>query len=177
MEYEEIDRPDWIDYYIDMAFFASQRSEDPNTQHGCILTTKSYHIIGTGYNALARKTTKGLISNTRPKKYQRIIHAEENALLNCMVAPKLLADGAIAFVTAKPCIRCLDRMWNSNIDTIYWADTGYNFVGWESESEDFDALVEDVGLSVYKVVPNLKWLEKPIETIKKYNKLNTVKCQ
>ena len=162
-QYIQVERPDWNEYFLGLCFFIARRSEDANTRHGCILTDQNHHIIGTGYNSLPRGITPGLLPNTRPLKYQYMIHAEENALLNTTLDPWLLNEGGICYCTAKPCLRCLYRLWNKNIRTMYVADTGYHFQDYEKEQEDFDAFVEDTGINILAIKPNLEWLKEPME--------------
>lgn len=164
--YKTVDRPNWHDYFLGLCFFISQRSEDANTTHGCILTDQHNHIIGTGYNSLPRGITPGLLPNTRPLKYPFMIHAEENALLNTTLDPWLIDKGGVSYTTARPCLRCLYRLWNKNIRTIYIADMGYHFQDYEQEKDDFDAFVEDTGIRIVVMKPNLEWLQKPMEYLK-----------
>jgi dCMP deaminase len=166
--YVEVDRPSWIDYFLGLAFCVAERSEDAETHHGCILTTPNNHIIGTGYNSLPRGISKGLLPNTRKeeKKYLHIIHAEINSLFNKVLDPWLIPEGCIAYVTAKPCLKCLYSLWNNNVRTVYYAETGYHFQGHESETEYFYKFVEDVGMKINVVEPKLEWLLKPIKRLK-----------
>lgn len=159
-DFKKIDRPDWNDYFIGLCFLISQRSEDANTKHGCILTDQNHHIIGTGYNSMPRGISDGLMPNTRPNKYKYMIHAEENALLNTTLDPWLIPKGGVSYCTAKPCLRCLYRLWNKNIQTLYVAETGYHFQDYENEREDFDAFISDTGIKIYEIKPNLTWIKK-----------------
>ncbi len=171
IEYITVDRPSWIEYFLGLCFYIARRSEDPNTQHGCILTDQHNHIIGTGYNSLPRSISPGLLPNTRPLKYQHMIHSEENALLNTTLDPWLIPEGGIAYVTGRPCLRCLYRLWNKNIQTIYYVDSDYHFKDYEEEKENFTAFVEDTGIVIYAIKPKLEWLKVPLEKLKASNLL------
>jgi dCMP deaminase len=159
--YKNVDRPGWIDYFLGLAFVMAERSEDSDTKHGCILVDQNNHIVGTGYNSLPRGTSNGSWSNTRPLKYKYMIHAEENALLNKTV----LSNNLTAYVTAKPCFSCLTRLWNGNINRVYYVESNYHFAGWEDEVEDFNKFLEDVGMIVHPVIPFLGWLKRPLERL------------
>jgi dCMP deaminase len=165
-DFVEVDRPSWTNYFLGLAFLVSERSEDPDTKHGTILTDRYNHIIGTGYNSLPRGISKGLIANTRPKKYERMIHSEENALLNKTLDPWLIPSGAVAYITGKPCLRCLDRLWNSHIKTIFYAQTGYHYKDYEKEQAAFDEFVEDTQIEIKEVRPEFEWIIRRMDQYK-----------
>lgn len=164
--YVPVERPTWEEYFLGLCFFVAERSEDANTHHGCILTNRENHIIGTGYNGFPKGGTPGLMPNTRPDKYKFIIHAEENALLNTTVDPASIPLGAIAYITGRPCLRCLYRLHNKNIRKLVVADTGYDFKDYQSEESDFNAFVQDRGIEVEVVRPHLTWLRNPIDRLR-----------
>ena len=96
----------WDEFFIGVAELASRRSKDPDTRCGaCIVDPKTNRIISVGYNGLPRGLdddgvylkyeynkpesflTKQSSINydywTKPDKYEFVVHAEENAILNC----------------------------------------------------------------------------------------------
>lgn len=163
--YKEVERPTWENYFLGLAFDIAERSEDAETHHGAVIVDPRFnHILGTGYNSFARGVQPYELPNVRPEKYSNgnIIHAEENAVLNTRENLFHLPDGATIYITAKPCLSCLYRMSNANIRTIYYAETGYHFKGYESEAEDFTSFVKRRSLSVYSIEPDLTWLKKPL---------------
>jgi dCMP deaminase len=163
--YKPLDRPTWENYFLGLAFFISERSEDAETQHGCIIVDPVFHhILGTGYNSLAKNVEPYELPNVRKDgaKYPHMIHAEENACLNTRADLFMIAQGAIAYVTAKPCLGCLYKLYNKNIRTIYYAETGYHFQGYEAEAEHFDAFVNNRRLLVYSIKPDPSWMKRPL---------------
>lgn len=163
--YRAVDRPDWTNYFLGLCFLISERSEDAETHHGCILTDQNHHIIGTGYNSLPRGISPGLLPNTRPLKYPFMIHAEENALLNTTLDPWLIPEGGICYCTARSCLKCLYRLWNKNIRQIIYADVGYHFKDYESEAGDFEDFVRETGINLVSVKPDLRWLKRPLDRL------------
>jgi dCMP deaminase len=165
-DFIEVNRPSWTNYFLGLAFLVSERSEDPDTHHGTILTDRHNHIIGTGYNSLPRGISKGLIANTRPKKYERMIHSEENALLNKTLDPWLIPSGAVAYITGKPCLRCLDRLWNAHVTTLFCADVGYHYKDYEKEQTAFDEFVADTGIEINFIRPEFEWIRRRMDQYK-----------
>ena len=66
---DKMGRPDWIDYFISMAFLVAQRSLDPSTKHGCIVTCEDKTILAVGYNGPPRNCIDENVPLDRPKKY------------------------------------------------------------------------------------------------------------
>ena len=67
---KEKEKPSWTDYLMSIALVASTRSEDAQTQHGCVITDEKKRIIGVGYNSFPRKMPDSKLPNLRPKKYK-----------------------------------------------------------------------------------------------------------
>lgn len=152
-----MNRPNWVDYFLGLAFVVSQRSRDSQTKHGCVLTDRNNHILSTGYNSFARGRDDKNLDNTRPGKYPHIIHSEENSLLSCPISLWQVQGGAIGYITGSPCYRCLQRLWNANVTTLYIADRR----GWqldEQEKDDIDQFLMETKMEVYRVTPNLDFL-------------------
>ena len=53
-----------------------------------------------------------------------MIHAEENAIMNCSKNPLDLPEGAAIYITGVPCVNCLQRIVNFGINEVYIADRG-----------------------------------------------------
>jgi dCMP deaminase len=120
----DLRRPDFNEYFLMIAFVVSLRSEDKFIRHGAVIVNKaSNHIIGTGYNATLRGSDKKLINlDDRDSRRLWMIHAEDNAIMNCTKNPLDLYQGASIYVTGVPCITCLQKVINFGIREIYFAD-------------------------------------------------------
>jgi dCMP deaminase len=150
--------PDWIDYFLGLAFVVSSRSKDAQTKHGCIITDQNNHIIGTGYNSFPRQSLDNILPNLRPEKYSEMTHSERNALSNLTISPWSIVGGGIAYVTGKPCLDCLYALWNTNINTIYAA----NRQGSVLESKDiekFNFFITTHDINYKEINPNLSFLK------------------
>ena len=113
---KDIVRPSADEIFLEMAFTASKRSHDAQTQCGCVLT-KNGAVISTGYNGFIREINDEVLPNTRPDKYPFMIHAEHNAILSCARRGES-TDGATAYITSGPCLGCLQLLWQAGIKKI-----------------------------------------------------------
>jgi len=114
----KISRPSWDDWLMGMCFWVSLRSPDPATKHGAILCNERHQILGVGYNAFPRGCKDSEMPLSRPEKYDVIVHAEENCLLNSQNL--LLHSGLVMYITGFPCSRCFVKIMQCNIKKIVY---------------------------------------------------------
>lgn len=151
----------WIDYFLGLAFVASQKSHDIHTQHGCIITDSNNRILGLGYNGFPRGLDDEALPKTRPEKYDWMIHAERNALSNCTIRPE---DG-IAYVTGQCCNDCIMALWQEGIKTVVMADNHGTHLFDEKQQKIFDTFVSMSGIKIIKAKPDLSWLKRCIQDV------------
>lgn len=104
-------RPSWTDYFLSMAKLASTRSSDAETKHGCVIVDEHNRIIGVGYNSFPANMPDDSLPNMRPHKYKWMVHAERNALANCIIRP----ENCTAYITGPPCLDCAKALYQEGI--------------------------------------------------------------
>lgn len=152
---------DWIAYYIGLAYVVSKKSHDLQTQHGCIITDRKNRVLGMGYNDFPRGLNDSELPNTRPDKYPWMIHAERNALANCVVRP----DDGIAYVTGQCCNDCIMALWQEGIGTVYMRQSHGTVLFDEKAQKIFDTFISMSKINIIYVDPNLEWLRHSIGVI------------
>lgn len=110
-----LQRPSWGEHAMNLAFAASNRSEDLNVKVGAAILDKYGMVLGVGYNG----TVPGIDIDWSNREQRRpfVIHAEANALR--YVTPNLARGGLMA-VTYFPCANCLLLAASYGIFDIYW---------------------------------------------------------
>ena len=94
----------WDKRFLRLADEVASWSKDPSTKVGCVLVDDKKRVIGLGYNGFARGVPdKATSYQNRPLKYQMIIHAEANAILNAVGN----TEGSHAYVSQRPCASCM----------------------------------------------------------------------
>jgi dCMP deaminase len=156
-----MERPSWTNYFLGLAKVVSQRSHDSQTQHGCVITDSNNRVLGIGYNGFPRGLDDKLLPNTRPEKYPWMIHAERNALSNCLVRPE---DG-IAYVTGQCCNDCAMALWQEGVTTIVMWDGHGTHLFDELSQQRFDTFIEMSGITIKYITPDLSWLKQLIGVI------------
>lgn len=110
----------WDKMFFREAALWRQNSHDLQTQCGCVLV-KDKTSISTGYNGFVRDINDDILPRERPKKYPFMIHAEANAIYNAVRLGRSTLD-ATAYVTAAPCIACLQMLYQCGIKEIKFTD-------------------------------------------------------
>ncbi len=106
-----INRPTWDNYFIGLAYYASTRSHDSETQVGCVIVSQN-RVISMGYNGFCEGVDESQLPTTRPNKYPFMVHAEENAISNMLINPPSVKN---AYITHMPCNRCAKLLWQNGI--------------------------------------------------------------
>lgn len=155
-------RPNWDNYFLSIAFIVSARSRDEETKHGTVIVDKNNLILGTGYNSFIKGVDDASLPSLRPNKYPFMIHSELNAVLNCKVLPREVLGGGKAYVTGKCCNHCLQSLIQAGVNEIYMADRQ----GTELESEDtekiFKTIVSESKIKINVIKYDLNWIKQII---------------
>lgn len=134
----------WDLRFLDLTEIVASWSKDPSTKCGCVLVDPDTNrIAGVGFNGFPRGMVDNEeLYNDRPTKYSRVLHAEENAILNTF--EKL--EGYTAYVTGPPCNHCALHLIQAGIQRVVcrkptqdylsrWGETREQTIGFFAEVE------------------------------------------
>lgn len=119
-------RPRWFDMFFGDTLYWSYKSHDAQTQCGCVLV-RDNTIVTQGYNGFMRNINDYALPNLRDDgsgeldKYPFMIHAEHNAIINCARLGQSTV-GLDCFVTGKPCISCLQLLYQAGIANVFYSN-------------------------------------------------------
>jgi len=120
-------RPSKLQNYMDIAETVAKRSHDAETQVGALLiNNKSGAILATGFNGFIKSAPDAILPNTRPDKYEYILHAEMNLLTNC-ARHGISMDDSFLVCTLSPCKLCMRLMINSGVNLVIAKDLYRDF--------------------------------------------------
>lgn len=143
----------WDLRFLELAKNVSTWSKDPSTKVGAVIV-KDRKILATGYNGFPRgiKDTPERY-NDRPLKYQYVVHAEVNAVLNSVAD----VSGSVLYLYpgASPCCECAKVIIQSGIRRVI--GTKFNFdtlPGWREGIDRALAMLEEAGVEVCEVEVN-----------------------
>lgn len=124
------------------AVVALNMSKDQSIKVGAIVVTPDGRQLSTGYNGFPIGVQENPEKWQRPIKYEYVVHAEINALLNAPFDVK----GCTLYTTLKPCTACMGKILNAGIKRVVWQrhprqdDPTANF--WGETWEDLRQYVE-----------------------------------
>ncbi len=112
----------WNVRFMQMAQMISGWSKDNSTKVGCVIVSPEKAILSMGYNGFPRGVDDTpQYRQERPTKYEFVVHAEENALLNAGRNGTRLSGG-ILYVTMPPCTRCAGSIIQSGIKEVIYLE-------------------------------------------------------
>jgi dCMP deaminase len=113
----ELIRPEWDDYFLDIAETVAKRSTCTRLHVGCVIT-QGNRIIATGYNGAAAGKDHCYYRGCLMEQGHcvRTTHAEMNALMYLGNYTKFLS----AYVTHKPCEGCTAWLLANNIKKVHF---------------------------------------------------------
>lgn len=146
MEHETpMKRPDWSEYFIEVAQVISKRSTCLRRRYGAVIVRDNV-IVSTGYNGSPRgevncidtgKCVRQELHVPKGERYELCssVHAEQNAIIN--YDPSMMqgatiyiagfnADGSVA--SGKPCLLCGRMIANARIAKIVYRDESGNLI-------------------------------------------------
>lgn len=151
----DMKRPSWTDYFLGLAKVVSQRSHDIHTKHGCVITDRKNRILGVGYNGFPSGMNDSCLPTSRPEKYSWMIHAERNALSNCVIRP----DDGVAYVTGQSCNDCIMSLWQEGIRKVVMIDAhGTELFDVEAQKR-FDFFISQTKIEIEKIDVDFSWLK------------------
>lgn len=113
-------RPDWDEYFIEMARLAAKRATCPRRQVGAVLV-KDQRLIATGYNGAVRGAPHCQDDGCLMVDGHcvRAVHAELNAILQCAVYG-VSSKGAEMYCTDFPCVACAKSIVQAGITRLVY---------------------------------------------------------
>lgn len=129
---KKIKRPDWDEYFLDIAKLVSRRSTCLRRQVGALIV-KNRRILTTGYNGTPTGITHCEVTGCLREKLKvpsgerhelcRGLHAEQNAIIQAALYGVNIEGGTL-YCTNQPCSICAKMLINAGIKEIVM-ESGY----------------------------------------------------
>lgn len=138
-------------HYLRLAWVTAMNlSKDPSTKVGAVIVTEDTRMVSIGYNGFPRKLEETPERWEKPLKYEYVIHAEMNAIMNCPFDTK----GCTLYCTHQPCHRCLVHMVNAGIKRVVYNLEYRNLTHrdiWDETAKLFEEVIQVEDLQCQKI--------------------------
>jgi len=147
--------PSWDETFMHEVYWWARRSKDPRTKIGAVLVLPGdKDPISHGYNGFARAVNDNDMRRwERPEKYEWIVHAEDNAVLNCARKGQS-SKGAIMYTQGVPCTRCADAVIQGGIVEVvvheqwqYW-EKKFGWDKWIDSARRSEQKFKEAGVNI-----------------------------
>jgi dCMP deaminase len=160
----------WHSMFMGVALLAAARSKDGRKRNGACIASADNKILGVGYNGLPRGCDDNdasywadIDSDPLQSRHSYIVHAEVNAILNCVVLP---LTGSTIYATQFPCPRCVQSIIQVGIKRVVYLEKKSHHVASNGAS---DKMLADAGVEVLPLdeleAPAAVWCDKLDEFI------------
>lgn len=143
---------DWDEYFMRMCYLIAQKSIDPKTKIGSVLT-RSKNIISTGYNSFPRKVLDlPERYNNRELKRKMVSHSEENTILTS-ARLGVNTSGTTLYTLSYPCHICCKALIQGSVErvVIHKQWPGFNHTKEWVESIDLAKIMfKEAGIEVIR---------------------------
>ncbi len=142
----------WDEYFMGVALLAAQRSKDPNTQVGACIVSNTNKILSTGYNGFPMGCSDDEYPWNRDEglgetKYQFVVHAELNAILN---AEGSNVRGSRVYVALFPCHECAKAIIQAGMSEVIYLSDKYADTPSTKASK---RMLESAGVTLRQIKP------------------------
>ncbi len=112
-------RPGYNEWQLHKASVVATRSRDPSTKCGAVIIRPNKTVCSEGYNGFPKNMEdRPEWYEDRSEKYDRVIHAEMNAIKHANEDIK----GYTIFITKPPCKECAKHLASWGLHEVVWTD-------------------------------------------------------
>lgn len=135
----------WDGRFIELAESIASWSKDPSRGVGAVIVSPMRQVIATGYNGLPRGVEDHPDRLERPVKYDLIVHAEMNAIIQC-ARNGISPVGATLYSSFSPCIHCTLSIVQAGIKRVVTRSIEKGDAHWNESIDKSIAMFEEVGI-------------------------------
>ena len=142
----------WHIRFLELADCIASWSKDPSRGVGSVIVSPMRQVLATGYNGLPRGFEDHPDRLQRPVKYDLIVHAEMNAIIQCArngVSPV----GATLYSSFSPCIHCSLSIVQAGIKRVVTRAIARGDEDWNDSIDKSVVLFEEVGIEYIVLEP------------------------
>lgn len=144
----------WDTRFLELSESIATWSKDPSRGVGAVIVSPMKQVLATGYNGLPRGVEDHPERLERPVKYDLIVHAEMNAIIQC-ARNGITPVGATMYSSFSPCIHCTLSIVQAGIARVVTRAIAEGDAHWNESLEKSIFMLKEVGIeyTVMDAVP------------------------
>jgi|TARA_B110000196_G_C21072686_1_gene628327 dCMP deaminase len=144
----------WDTRFLELSESIATWSKDPSRGVGAVIVSPMKQVLATGYNGLPRGVEDHPERLERPVKYDLIVHAEMNAIIQC-ARNGITPVGATMYSSFSPCIHCTLSIVQAGISRVVTRAIAEGDAHWNESLEKSISMLKEVGIeyTVMDAVP------------------------
>lgn len=135
----------WDKRFLELSESIATWSKDPSRGVGAVIVSPLKQVLATGYNGLPRGVEDHPERLERPVKYDLIVHAEMNAIIQC-ARNGISPVGATLYSSFSPCIHCTLSIVQAGIVRVVTRAIAEGDAHWNESLEKSISMFEEVGI-------------------------------
>ncbi len=135
----------WHRRFLSLSEEIASWSKDPSRGVGAVIVSPSKQIIATGFNGLPRAIEDLPERLSRPAKYDLIVHAEMNAIVQC-ACNAVSPSGCAIYSSFFPCINCAIAIVQAGLETVVAYEPISGDEHWLDSIEKSRAVFKEAGI-------------------------------
>ncbi len=143
----------WAVRFLDLADSIATWSKDPSRGVGAVIVSSMRQVLATGYNGLPRGVEDHPERLERPAKYDLIVHAEMNAIIQC-ARNGISPVGATLYSSFSPCIHCTLSIVQAGIQRVVTRSIAKGDAHWNESIDKSISMFAEVGIE-YSVLDTI----------------------
>lgn len=143
----------WNRRFLELTDVIAGWSKDPSRGVGALIVTSTHQIVATGFNGLPRGFEDTDDRLQRPNKYDFVVHAELNALIQC-ARNGVTPIGCTLYSSFSPCVNCAIAIVQAGIERVVTYEVEDNDDRWRDSIEKSVEVFRESGVR-YVSLPRL----------------------
>ncbi|MAI67108.1 MAG: CMP deaminase [Phycisphaerae bacterium] len=135
----------WDARFLELSESIATWSKDPSRGVGAVIVSPMRQVVATGYNGLPRGVEDHPDRLERPAKYDLIVHAEMNAIIQC-ARNGISPVGSTIYSSFSPCIHCTLSIVQAGISRVVTRSIVRGDAHWNASIEKSIAMFKEVGI-------------------------------
>mgnify|MGYP001201471603 FL=1 len=142
--------PKWNERFLSLSDEIASWSKDPSRGVGAVIVSQNHQIVATGFNGLPRGIEDTPQRLQRPVKYDLVVHAELNAIIQC-ARNGVTPIGCTIYSSFSPCVHCAIAIAQAGLSRVITYRLDEDDERWVESISKAMAVFEEAGIEYLQI--------------------------